>query len=195
MTTKDKMKTMVTPKGRAVYAWLNKPDTKFARTENDGKYKVTLVLQKGDKENEEFVSNIIKLSEEHGCGTDPKYSSCAIKDGDGYRNMRGKLNTKPEFAGGWVMSFSTKYRPRLVDVNQDELPDDVPVYSGDTIRVAFRPTVWAGQSEPMLTLRPIGVMLVEKSSEGFDKTTMFGDIHEVGYERPDKEFVTEDGDF
>jgi hypothetical protein len=191
----DKIPMVITPRGIAQYAWLSKPDTKF---NSEGDYKVTLVLDKkdmaegrlngGKKEvpGKDWVKAVLAMAKDAGVTTDMKAAGCPIHDGDGYLNGRGNRVEKEEFAGKLVIAFKSKYKPKLIDVKGNELPDSIPVYAGDVIKVACRPkAVRMPDGTQLLKLYPNTVMLVEKRAESRNVANMFGE--EEGFEVSEKD--------
>jgi len=179
-----KQPLIITPRAHAAYAWLNKPDTKY---KDEGEFKLTIVLDKNDLgegrldngkkpvSGDDFLKYILDLCEEYGVEADPKENGCPIKDGDGYRNGKGKLVKKEEFEGKWLISAKTRYQPDLMDTKGRDLPDNVVIFSGDLVKAALKPNIGEGDDGPYMSMYLNKVMLVEKLAKRSNGAGMFGD--------------------
>jgi len=147
--TKKKAETIISPQGVAAYAWVHKPDTKC---DDEGKFKVDLVLDKKDLDDKAKV--FLKMLS----SKDKKL----VKDGD-----KAKANDSGEnpFAGKWHVCFKSSYAPDLRDAAKQKLPADVKVYSGDVIRVAFSMAEYEGFGGGY-TLYLNAIQLIEKRNFG-----------------------------
>jgi len=66
--SKPEVKYGITPQGEVQYAWLDKPDVRFLKSDGDkGKYTVTLLIDPSVKENEEWEAELKKLCGDKGC--------------------------------------------------------------------------------------------------------------------------------
>lgn len=152
---------VITPTGIAAYAWLEKPDTKF---DAEGKYKLTLVVPKGEAE--EFVQTLLEAHEKAGghAGNSP------VKDGD---KPLGRADApKEEFVGNWLVSMKSKFKPKFVDSAKNPLPESVRVMSGDKVRAAFTQFDF----DRGISLRLAAVQLIEKRSTGGDASGVFDEV-------------------
>jgi hypothetical protein len=191
----NKQPILISPTATAAFAWVDKPDTAFVKTDTDkAKYKLTLLLPKeglgegrldygstavpGDA----WVQHILNLAQEHGIESDPKESGCPVHDGDGYRNQKGKRIQREEQAGCWVINATTTFKPEGMDTKGGELPEGLTVYSGDTVKAAIKPNI----SNDYFGFYLTSVMLVKKNAERKSTVGMFGDVDG---------FVAEDEDF
>lgn len=189
MAQDKKLPIEVSPSGIASYAkWLYEKDTKFADDPEKAKYSVTVLFPKdapmgkarlgnGEDvvEGDEWLAHLRELHEQNN-GDD---SNCPVKDGDNQLDKRGKPKKGDKIAkawlGHWVVQFKTGYPPQIVDTKKNDLPDNVKVWGGDVIKVAYRPFAY----DEGISLRMNAVMLVEKRAQtgGADA---FGDDEE-GY--------------
>lgn len=114
----------ISPEGVGIYVWLEKPDTKFGKSQ----FKTGLVLDKGTKANDEFAKKLNALHKAAG----GKKSQNPVKDGDDIADDNDK---KENLRGKWVVQFKSKNKPTLVDAKKNSLA--VPPRSGDLLRVAY----------------------------------------------------------
>jgi len=192
---KNKLPIIISPKGYAAYAWLAKKDTKFNK---EGVYKVTLVL---DKENidegrlnygkeavpgQDWIKAVRQICKDAGATTDIGGDGCPIKDGD--------KTGKEEFAGKYLLPVKSSYKPALIDTRGNELPPQVPVYSGDLIKVALQPVANTVKGTTYVSLYLSKVMLIEKLTGGAGDVSMFGE--EDGYQVSEADAAgADDADF
>lgn len=156
---KKQMTVVVSPQGTAAYAWLAKPDE--GQQYSDGKYKVTLVLDKEDEAVAAFIEKLTKLATEIGTkefGKLPKTFKMPYKDGDD--------QDKEEFKGHWLVVAKTKYQPGFVDAAKKALPDGVTPMSGDIIRASFGLTPYKAGGGIGVSCQLRNVMLIEKRNGG-----------------------------
>ncbi len=138
----------ISPKGKAKWAKLNKPDTKFNPL---GTYSVELVLDPQDTETIKFVAQIEAAHEagfQAAQKADPKkkFTKQAVK-------IKPETNKDGEPTGMTIVSFACKasgvrkkdnstwtYRPRLFDSsrpNPKPLPNDLVIFGGSIIKVCY----------------------------------------------------------
>lgn len=183
---KTKLPIEVSVKGTAAFSWLYKKDDKFAKKGEDGKYKLSLVIDKDELPKltarldggatpiggTEWVEHILKMHED----ADGDNSNAPIKDGDKPVDKKGKpKEVREEFVNTYMVNFKSGYQPQLVDTKKNDLPADVKIMSGDTVKVAFRPNIFDGGCNLYMN----AVMLVEKNATG-GGAGAFGDDEE-GY--------------
>lgn len=188
MANEKKLPLEVTSKGIAAYAWLYKRDTKFAKKGEDGKFKITLVLDKeelgdltarlnggGDEVSAtEWLEHLKDMHEKAGGDA----SNSPVKDGDNQLDKKGKPKKDPnkEFFGKVMVNFKTGYPAQLVDTKKNDLPPDVKIYSGDLVKIVYRPFAF----DEGVSLRLNAVMLVDKRATA-GGAEAFGDEDEGGY--------------
>lgn len=158
---------VVSPVGIAAYAWISKVDQ--GHKYSDGKFKVTLVLDKDDPELATLRSTILAFGKEEFGNDDFKLP---FKDGD--------KSDKPEFQGKTLVVAKSKFPPGCIDAKRQELPEDVWPYSGDLIKfsASLYPYETGGTTGVSLQLR--GVQLLDKRNKGNDSASDFGE--EDGYD-------------
>lgn len=179
-STRKNYPKAVTPVGVAAYAWLYKPDE--GGKYSDGKYKVTLVVDKGTD-----LSRLTEACEEAArieWGEVPEDLVYPYRDGDNHKNE--------EFRGCTLMTIKTKNRPGVVGPDPKiPLPEGVEARSGDRIRCSviampYQSTetvieVVDGKKKRVttttkgVTLLLRGVQLIEKRNMGGDVSNDFDD--------------------
>ena len=118
---KEKEPIFVSPLGSALYAHLDKPDTKF---DDVGKFKISLKLDPADEGVREFLRELTDhTNAEHDGGHVPFTHD---KDGDGDKT------------GLFIVTFKSKYPPKVFDAFGNPLPEGIKVGNGSTVRVAYR---------------------------------------------------------
>jgi hypothetical protein len=166
---KDKLPIIITPKGTAAWAWLNKKDEKFG-----DKYKITVALDKKDmaegrlnfgKEvvaGKDWVKALLAQCKEHGVPSKVGEKGCPVKDGDKRDN--------DDFRGMLLITAKSDYKPKVVNVKGEPIPRDETVFSGDIVKVAIQPKHYNVNGNDFLSLYISQVMLIEKGerSSGLD---------------------------
>lgn len=171
-----------TPKGVALYPWLSTPDTKF---NEEGEYKVSLVLSKADAQplidqiNAIFADNL-KEEMKKQKGKELKTANPPYTD---------QLDDAGQPTGNVILRFKSKavYKPAIFDAKGNVVVDS-NIWAGSEIRVNgsiapyYTSMVGAGVA---LRLRAVQIItLVEGSSSadrfGFEETT--GYVHNEGAE-------------
>lgn len=155
-----KAETVVSPAGTAAYSWLLKPDTAFQQN----KYKVTLLLDKTDKENQKFAKKINSAHKKFQINGSTTPSP--IRDGDD--------GDKEDFKGNYFFTAKTKYQPKMVDTNRVELTEKNAPMSGDLIRVAMRLAPYESGNNSGVSLQLTAVQLIDKRNSG--DLSIFDDI-------------------
>lgn len=156
---KKQMTVVVSPQATAAYAWLAKPDE--GQQYSDGKFKVTLALDKSEEGVEDFIERLTHLATDLGTkefGKLPKTFRMPYKDGDD--------SGKEEFAGKWLIVAKTKYQPGFVDAAKKALPEGVFPMSGDVIRASFALGAYKAGSGMGVACQLRNVMLLEKRNAG-----------------------------
>ena len=151
------------PKGKASWPKLFKPDTRF---NPEGVYQTGLIVSKEDAA--PFIQQIEEIfTNEHGAAKLAKASMPYKEDED----------------GNIVFSFKSKRKPMVVDSQGKPIEVELNVGSGSTIKVAcgLNPYSVAGRVGVSAYLNAVQILdLVEYSSGGFDK-------EEGGFVAPDPE--------
>lgn len=191
-----KLPVIVTPKGVAAYAWLNKKDTKF---DKEGVYKITVLLPKKDMPEgrldggktvvpgKDWIKHILSECKAHGVPDKIGTTGCPVKDGD-------KMD-KEDFHGFLMITAKTTFDPKekIVDTKGNQLPGRTTVFSGDVVKVGIQPVIREVKGDKFMSMYIAKVMLIEKNA-GADVD--FGE--EEGYtvsdadKAADVDFGTED---
>lgn len=135
---------VVTGKVRLSYAHLNAPYKSQLANENDkAKYSATLLIPKSDTATKAKIDAAIRAAGEKGLasgklskGTPINKLPTPIWDGDGYR-ADGYTPFGDECKGMWVMTASSDTRPRVVDLDRNDILDATEIYSGMWARVGL----------------------------------------------------------
>ena len=148
--------------GEANFPHLNKPDTEF---NSEGIYQVKLVMDKETAQDDiKIINNVIaeelkKQNQLHPNKTD--------------KFIRAPLPYKELEDGRIQFHFKTKFKPKIVDHNLDDL--DKNIWGGSIIRVNYKPVGYYVSSTGLgCTLRLVAVQvkkLVEGNTaiQGFEK--------------------------
>ncbi len=142
----------VTPKVTAGYAkFVYERDMKFGPP---GKYKITVALDPENPEHKAFMDERIARHMQAG-GSE---KNCPVK--------KGNTEWKQDPALCYI-TFKTTRAPRVVDAKRQDITDsEVLVFSGDTIRVAFKDNPNSPTPGCFLYLNKI--QLVEKKEKAAD---------------------------
>lgn len=172
---------MITPPAVGAYAWLSKPDE--GQQFSDGKFKVTLKLDKKNKAHKKFVDEMTKLSDE--MATEQQANDKAWKgldlDDKKFPFRDGDASGKEDFEGFWTLCAKTKFRPGMVDCSQPvvSLPEGDEPRSGDMIRVAVVLNPYCmGKNNFGISAQLRNVQLIERNNTG--QADEFGAV-EGGY--------------
>lgn len=168
---KKQLTVVSSPEATAAYAWLSRPDE--GQEFSDGKYKVTLVLKKGDAAVEKFIADLEQKAIEAleaEFGKAPKNARMPFKDGDD--------SGKEEFEGTYMIVAKTKFQPGFVGADKKALPEDTFPASGDLIRASFALTAYKAGGGIGVSSQLRNVMLVEKRNNG-SSSDDFADVQAV----------------
>ena len=157
-----------TTAGTAHFAWLNKPDT--GSEYSDGKYKVTVAFQKDDGIIKSLKATIKDAAQREFGDKLPANFHNPLKDGD--------ASGKEQYVGMVYMTMKSTRQPTLVDAKNFELPSNILIMSGDTIRVAGAAKAYNG-AQKGVSLYLDMVKLIAKNNAGSagpaTATSVFGD--------------------
>ena len=184
---------MISPPAAAAYAWLSKPDE--GQEYSDGKYKVTLKLDKNNKEHKGFIKEIdantkemieeLQQNDKTWKSKDLSEMKPAYRDGDD--------STKEDFHGFFTLTCKTKFRPGMVDCSDpvQSLPEGDEPRSGDLIRasIAIQPYMM-GKSNFGVSAQLRNVQLVDRNNLG-QESDEFGAV-DGGYTSSSKPVVQDD---
>jgi hypothetical protein len=186
---KQKSPRIVTPKGTAVYPWLNKPDTKFSP---DGDYKVTLkvaaekaapLIKELDDILEEYKAEAVKK--------DPKIARMTInppyeEEEDDQGNLTGNYLFKFKQKAVINMKDGRSVDVKVALLDASRTPTDVLVGGGSEIKIAATVYPYAMNSTKTigLSLRPYAVQILQlvkvgagSAADVFDDEDGFIDDH------------------
>ena len=145
-----------TYKGRAVYPWLNQPDTKFHKP--DGIYKCGLRVP-GDQAKEIMEAAMILAKEALGKKAD---------------NARMPWE-RDEETGEIVFKTKSKYKPKFHDSKGSVIPENSipPMYGGSVLKLKGTMTPYDTGSNWGVTMNLTAVQIIEpvsqpQDSDGFD---------------------------
>lgn len=106
----------------------------------DMKYSVRVLIPKTDKKTIEKINNAIKAAatigaQKHFNGTVPPKPKASFYDGDTWEDESTgilKKEKNKEYAGHMILNCSAREnnKPKILDVNGDELLDETEIYSG-----------------------------------------------------------------
>lgn len=208
---KQKFEKLTTPKGRAQYPHLNRPDTKF---NENGEYKVDLILDEADAE--AFCQKIDELTEENWNNVMNKASAKDKKKLEKHYPYEEVLDEETEEATGQIKIKTKcnaqitkedgtviKLAPKLFDKAGRAVPEDKYIRGGSTIRcnVECVPYKVAATSKVGISLRLKAVQVLEFAeggrAEDFGFETEPEEEEEAAETGPgfEAETADEDGDF
>lgn len=185
MTTQVRTKAtrITSPKGTAVYPWVNEPDRRF---DSNGVYSLTLRLNDSDNDTKKFIEEIKKVASAHfelvkkETKKAPKKADLPIKpvvDEDGNETGEIDIKFKLKSQGGSGDKTWTQ-RPALFDSKGKPMTEKVGggsiVKIGTEISPFYTPTIGVG-----VTLRLKAVQVIE--------------LREFGGSSSDSWFTKEDG--
>lgn len=124
---------------------------KMNDSDKDAKYSVTAIIPKDDTKTVNAIKTAIQVAAEAGAqkhfgGRVPTNVNNTFKDGDTEVDDLGELkNIKyPEYKGHYYIRLSTRFRPKVLDANRQEIIDPTEVYSGCYGRVSMTFFAYSG---------------------------------------------------
>jgi hypothetical protein len=156
---------IVTPKGTAVYPWLNRPDTKFS---DDGEYKVTLKVPAEDAQ--DLINKLDNILDEYlseQSSKDPKVGR--FKTNAPYEE---EVDDNGNLTGNYLFKFKQKAKVhtkdgRTIDMkvalfDASRTPTQAAVGGGSELKVAATvwPYVMPATKSVGLSLRPSAVQIL-----------------------------------
>jgi len=177
---KKRVPIEISPEGVLAYAWIYKKDTKFAKTEDDGRFKGSLVISKdGDAADWAMELHWIHTDKMEG-----SKKNSPVKDGDKMKDKDGK--PKGDFANCWLVNFKSQYKPTVVDAKKRPLTGDVRVASGDLVKIAFQRNEYDTGATSGLSLRMAAIQVIDKrAGEGLGAAAAAAFGEEDGFEAPE----------
>lgn len=174
-TKKPKKVRFTTPKGIAIFPWLNKPDTKF---KPEGTYKVTLRLDASAAE--QLKEKLQPLFDKAiaAAKSNPKNKGKKVKVNDYFTDVvddTGDYTGQCDFNFKMTASGVSKkdgrpwsMKPDLFDAKGDPLPADTAVWGGSLIKVGFEATAYDKPIGAGLSLRMNAVQVIKLVSASRD---------------------------
>ena len=179
MAQKNQIK-IVSPRGIAVYPWLNRPDTKFSA---DGDFKVTLKVPAEDaspliQKLDEIISNY----QSQQTKADPKLARYSVSP-----PYEEEMDDQGNLTGHYLFKFKQKAKihtkdGRVIDmkvalVDASRTPTSVNVGGGSAIKIAATvfPYAMSTTKSIGLSLRPSAVQILELVSSKSNVVSMFED--------------------
>lgn len=139
----------------ASFSYLREPDQ--GREFSDGKYKITLLIDKADEEGLKIIRDACgKAAASEWPEGAPSGLKSPLRDG------AEKADKNPDFANYYMVTFKSQKAPALYDAAGKPLAADVNIFSGDTVRVAGAAGAYIAGGNKGVTLYLNGVQLVEK---------------------------------
>ena len=139
----------------ASFSYLREPDQ--GREFSDGKYKITLLIDKADEEGLKIIRDACgKAAASEWPEGIPTGLKSPVRDG------AEKADKNPDFANYFMVTFKSQKAPALYDAAGKPLAGDVNIFSGDTVRVAGAAGAYIAGGNKGVTLYLNGVQLVEK---------------------------------
>lgn len=153
--------TFTTPKGVAMYPWLNKADFQFDAA---GQYKVNIRVTHEDGK---ALADAAKAAAQEAFGAKAKDAKMPFK--------------KDEDTGDMIIVTKSKFKPKFVDstgqmISENNVP---PIFGGSTLKVAGTMYPYSAGGNVGVSLQLAGVQIIELS-EGSNGGVSF-DAEEGGF--------------
>jgi hypothetical protein len=208
-TKKKKRETLVTPEGKAQYAWLTKADDKFG----DPVYKVNLILEGKEADSlkdsiDRQVDESLKTSQKDlkekakakgkkAATLTPEYPYDEMEDGSiAFKFKLKKQGFNKATNETWENSVA------LFDSAHNAITEDIIVGGGSTIQVAYQviPYSMSSSKTAGISLRLQAAMILslqsggnEATAEGFGFNTAEGGyVSDTTFKKPKEEEVEDD---
>ena len=179
---------IVSPRGIAVYPWLNRPDTKFSA---DGDYKVTLKVGAADalpliQQLDEIISNY----QSQQAKSDPKLGRYNVSP-----PYEEEMDDQGNLTGNFLFKFKQKAKihtkdGRTIDmkvalVDASRTPTNVNVGGGSEIKIAATVAPYAMSTTKTigLSLRPSAIQILSLAESTSNVVSLFDD--EDGFKAED----------
>ena len=140
--------------GEARLSFVNLFEPKAIGDNEIPKYSVTVIIPKSDTKTIEAIKAAIQAAAEAGAqkhfgGRVPTAVNNTFKDGDTDVDDMGDLkkNKYPEYANSMVIRVSTKFKPKVLNANRQEIIDPTEVYSGMYGRVSMTFFAYSGDGK------------------------------------------------
>ena len=169
--------------GKAMWAKVHEPDTKFVTT---GEYSIdVLIPEEKSEELCEYLENIVKTRLDEEVKANPKkgksLSTRSVRENnlDQNGNETGELKFKAKLKAQVQARDGRTYeqKPIVVDSKRNPITKDIPIGNGSTVKVAFEPIpyVMASTKQVGVSLRLKGVQVIDLVEYGNKGGSMFDD--------------------
>jgi hypothetical protein len=180
---------IVSPKGIAVYPWLNRPDTKFSA---DGDFKVTLKVSAAEASPLiQKLDDIISDYQEKQTQADPKLARYSVSP-----PYEEEMDDQGNLTGNYLFKFKQKAKihtkdGRTIDmkvalVDASRTPTTVNIGGGSEIKIAATVSPYAMSTTKTigLSLRPSAVQIISLVSGGSNVVSLFDEEDGFKTEEP-----------
>ena len=140
--------------GECRLSFVNVFEPKAMKEGDTPKYSVTIIVPKSDTRTIEAIKAAIQAAAEMGAqkhfgGRVPTNVNHTFKDGDTATNDMGDLQKEkyPEYANSYYMRLSTKFAPKVLDANRNEILDPTEIYSGCYGKVSLTCFAYSGDGK------------------------------------------------
>ena len=144
---------VVTGEVRLSYVNVFEP-MKIGENDKDAKYSLTILIPKDTPEGQKTIAHIKaaiqkaaeKGTQKHFGGRVPTNVSNTLKDGDTEVDDLGDLKNikNPEIKGHMYMRLSTKFAPKVLNAQRQEIINPMEIYSGCYGRVSLTTFAYSG---------------------------------------------------
>lgn len=140
--------------GECRLSFVNLFEAKAMKEGDTPKYSVTAIIPKSDTKTIEAIKAAIRAAAENGAqkhfgGRVPTNVANTFKDGDTETNDMGDLQNEkyPEYKGNYYIRLATRFRPKVLDANRQEIIDPTECYSGMYGRVSMTFFAYSGDGK------------------------------------------------
>ncbi len=137
--------------GECRLSFVNVFEPKAMKEGDTPKYSVTAIIPKTDTKTVNAIKAAIQAAAEAGAqkhfgGRVPTNVNHTFKDGDTAVDDLGELinNKYPEYKGNYYIRLSTKFKPKVLNADRQEIIDPTEVYSGMYGRVSMTFFAYSG---------------------------------------------------
>jgi len=130
---------------------------KFKDTDKEAKYSLTILIPKNTPDGQKTIASIRqaiqkaaeKGAQKHFGGRIPQNVNHTLRDGDTETDDLGDLkNVKsPELAGHMYMRLSSKFAPKVLNAQRQEIINPLEIYSGCYGRVSLTCYAYSGDGK------------------------------------------------
>lgn len=215
-TKRSPLVKVLTPKGIAIYPWLNKPDTKF-NPEGEYRIRIKLTAEEAqpimDKLEEAAAKAVVDATAELNEKIATEKGEKLVKAKKALKELKiGDLPAKPDYddegneTGYVVINFKlkatrkdkegnpVKQSPKLFDAAGAELSKSADIWGGSEVKVAgvVNPFYMAATNTVGVSLRLNAVQVLKLSSGNSGDADSFGFGKEDGYRTEMSDAMDED---